>query len=77
MEHKPQFMSFSQRKFIGFRGRYEFDQKRVLVAAGNEIVLLGLHPQTDKPFKILQCPVPGLLAEDLLNEDQFEYDVDN
>ena len=44
LDHKLQFMSFSQRKFQGFRERYEFDQKRILLASGSRISLLGIHP---------------------------------
>ena len=66
LERYPQFMSFSQRKFIGFRGRYEFDQKRILVSSGNQISLLGLHPQSERPYKILTCPIPGLKEEDMI-----------
>ena len=53
MDHEPEFISFSQRKYIGFRGNFEFDQKRLLVASGNNITLLGLHPQSERPFVII------------------------
>ena len=69
MEHQPQFLSFSQRKFIGFRGRYEFDQKRVIIASGNEIVVLGMTPTSNKPFEILSSKVPGIKSEDLVVDD--------
>ena len=65
-------MSFSQRRFIGFRGHYEFDQKRVLLSTGNKIILLGLHPQSERPFKILSSTIPGLCEEDLLADDSSE-----
>ena len=60
LDHPTQYMSFSQRKFIGFRQRYEFDQKRILLASQRRITLLGYHPQSEKPFEILNCPIPGL-----------------
>ena len=63
LEHKPLFMSFSQRKFLGFRSHYEFDQKRILLASGNRITLLGIHPQSERPFEILTSAIPGLNDE--------------
>ena len=33
LDHKAAYLSFSQRKFIGFRQRFEFDQKRILLAS--------------------------------------------
>ena len=60
MDHKAAYLSFSQRKFIGFRQRFEFDNKRILLASQNRITLLGYHPQAEKPYEILNCPIPGL-----------------
>lgn len=34
-------MSFSQRKFIGFRNRCEFDKKRVVIASKRDFVVVG------------------------------------
>ena len=30
--------------------------------------MLGLHPQSERPYKIVTCPIPGLREEDLLEE---------
>lgn len=60
LDHKASYLSFSQRKFIGFRQRFEFDQKRILLASQNRITLLGYHPQVEKPYEILNCQIPGL-----------------
>ena len=35
------FISFSQRRFYGFRRRYEFDQKRLLIASNLELSVIG------------------------------------
>ena len=34
-------MSFSQRKFLGFRNRFEFDKKRVIISSKREFVVIG------------------------------------
>ncbi len=34
-------MSFSQRRFLGFRNRFEFDKKRVVFGAKKEFVVIG------------------------------------
>ena len=70
LQHKPSFVSFSQRKFYGFKNRIEFDQKRILIATGNRITILGLHPQSERPFEILNCQVPGLERENLYRKDR-------
>ena len=36
-----------------------------------------MHPQSDRPFKILSCPIPGLLEDDLLREDFANYNLDH
>ena len=38
------FLSFSQKRFTGFRNFYEFEQKRVLVANERQIKILSYHP---------------------------------
>lgn len=35
------FMSFSQRKVQGFRNKYEFDKKRVILASNKEFAVVG------------------------------------
>jgi hypothetical protein len=34
-------MSFSQRRFLGFRNRYEFDKKRIVFGSENELAVIG------------------------------------
>jgi WD40 repeat protein len=34
-------MSFSQRRFLGFRNRYEFDKKRIIFASKRDFVVVG------------------------------------
>ena len=38
------FLSFSQKRFTGFRNFYEFEQKRVLLANESDIKILAYHP---------------------------------
>ena len=38
------FLSFSQKRFTGFRNFYEFEQKRVLLANETKIKILAYHP---------------------------------
>ena len=38
------FLSFSQKRFTGFRNFYEFEQKRVLLANETKIQILAYHP---------------------------------
>ena len=59
MDHNVNFLSFSQRKFVGFRKQIEFDQKRILLASKDRITILGIHPHSDRPFQILSCRIPG------------------
>jgi len=36
--------------------------------------LLGLHPQSERPFEILSSAIPGLKDEDLVDEDRSSLD---
>ena len=38
------FVSFSQKRFTGFRNFYEFEQKRILVANDYQLKILSYHP---------------------------------
>ena len=38
------YLSFSQKRFTGFRNFYEFEQKRVLLANETDIKILAYHP---------------------------------
>lgn len=44
-------VSFSQRRYIGFRNRFEFDKKRLLVASQNEISIVG-YDQLERPYQL-------------------------
>jgi hypothetical protein len=41
MPYKVKFLSYSQRRFVGFRNRFEFDKKRILIASRNELTIVG------------------------------------
>lgn len=53
LENKIKFMSFSQRRFIGFRRRYEFDKKRLLLASNDELTVVG-YDQLDRPYELFK-----------------------
>lgn len=36
--------------------------------------MLGLHPQSERPFEILSSAIPGLKDEDLVDEDRSSLD---
>jgi len=46
---KVGFLSFSQRRFLGFRNRYEFDKRRILAASLHDMTVLGLDIN-DSPY---------------------------
>ena len=35
------FLSFAQRKFVGFRNQYEYDRKRLLIATDTQFCIIG------------------------------------
>lgn len=41
LDHQISSMSFSQRRYNGFRGQTEFDKKRILVSGKNEFSIFG------------------------------------
>lgn len=49
------------------------------MASGNRITLLGLHPQSERPFEILSSEVPGLEREDVYIDidDEVDCQIDN
>ena len=57
------FLSFSQRRFLGFRNRYEFDKKRIVFGSDSEYSVIGydhekrvyelLHQSSDEPIKFV------------------------
>ena len=54
----PQFLSFFQRKFTGFRNFKEFDSKRIMMASTERICIIGYDRRKDEPFDILNCAIP-------------------
>ena len=56
-EHKLNFpgnyLSFSQRRFLGFRNRYEFDKKRLLVASKKDFVIIG-YDRHERLFELVR-----------------------
>ena len=49
-------MSFSQRKFIGFRNQYEFDRKRLLIASTSGFCIVG-YDIDEKPQALINTSV--------------------
>jgi len=37
-------ISFSQKRFTGFRNLFEFEKKRILLASANQVRILSYHP---------------------------------
>ena len=55
--HFPiKYLSFSQRKFLGFRNRYEFDKKRVVFSSKRDFVVLG-YDYDKKVYELLRSYV--------------------
>ena len=46
------FISFSQRKFLGFRNRFEFDRKRVLIASKSSFSIIS-YDMNDQPHELM------------------------
>ena len=40
-DYDIKYLAFSQRKYLGFRGRYEFDKKRILAAGKDQFSIFG------------------------------------
>ena len=54
IEEPVEFLSFSQRKFNGFRGHVEFDKKRIVVASKNTFRVLGYENfSSDLKYELL------------------------
>ena len=47
------FLSFSQRRFLGFRNRFEFDKKRLILASNRDFVVLG-YDYERRPYELLR-----------------------
>ncbi|CDW71649.1 UNKNOWN [Stylonychia lemnae] len=58
------FLSFSQRKFIGFRNQYEFDRKRLLIASTSGFCIVG-YDIDEKPQVLINTSVS--------ENEQIEY----
>jgi len=50
------FLSFSQRKYIGFRNQYEFDRKRLLVASDKGFAIIG-YDIDEEPVELVNTQV--------------------
>ena len=46
------YLSFSQRKFLGFRNKFEFDRKRVLLASKSSFAVIG-YDINDQPHQLM------------------------
>ena len=57
------FLSFSQRRFRGFRNFYEFEQKRILIANENRIQILAYHPNDISKGVRLKTPTDDNFLE--------------
>jgi len=51
------FLSFSQRRFLGFREQFEFDKKRVVASSRKEFAVLGYDAE-EKVYELLRSFVP-------------------
>jgi hypothetical protein len=45
-------MSFSQRRYLGFRNRYEFDKKRIVLSSRKEFAVVGFD-HDKKVFELI------------------------
>jgi hypothetical protein len=43
MDMPIKFISFSQRKYAGFRNKYEFDRKRILIGTSSSFAIVGYN----------------------------------
>lgn len=55
-DNPVKFLSFSQRKFRGFRGQYEFDRKRLLIASETGFCILS-YDIDEKPLVLIDTSV--------------------
>ena len=66
LEEPVDFLSFSQRRFSGFRGHIEFDKKRIMVASKNSFRILGYENfSSDENYE--------LLCETLEDYEEIKY----
>ncbi|CDW85950.1 UNKNOWN [Stylonychia lemnae] len=49
-------VSYSQRRYLGFRNRFEFDKKRLLLASEKQIVIVGYN-QIEQPYELFRGPI--------------------
>ncbi|CDW85419.1 UNKNOWN [Stylonychia lemnae] len=52
-----QHLGFSQRRKIGFRNKYEFDKKRILVADSQRVKVIGFDQQSQMPYDIAEYEI--------------------
>ena len=58
VEHEVSKMSFSQRRYNGFRGQVEFDKKRIVVSSKQEFSIFGYENfMSDVNYELLHVSV--------------------
>ena len=50
------FLSFSQRKYVGFRNQYEYDRKRLLIASDSAFCIIG-YDIDENPQELINTQV--------------------
>lgn len=65
------FLGFSQRRFIGFRNRYEFEKKRILVGNRSEFSVIG-YDHRKHVFELLRHQVEDPDNEEIVFIDFLE-----
>ncbi|CDW84104.1 UNKNOWN [Stylonychia lemnae] len=50
------FISFSQRKFLGFRNKFEFDRKRVLIGSKSAFAIIA-YDLNDEPHELMSMEI--------------------
>ena len=71
------YLGFSQRRFIGFRNRYEFEKKRLIVASSSQYSVVG-YDHRKHVFELLRSGISDEQNEeirfiDFLEDSQPQY----
>jgi hypothetical protein len=66
LDEEVKFLSFAQRKFIGYRQEVEFDRKRILVGSKKKFKIFGFDIN-EKAQEMLYATVPE--AEEIIYLD--------
>ena len=64
-------MSFSQRRFIGFRNRLEFEKKRLIIASRHDYSILG-YDHRNNVYGLLKGEVSDRSDEEIVFIDFLE-----